>query len=80
MARASDRSIDPAIPRSIWRVRRRKDKLEAWIQRTAQGWELSFLHNIRLLVSRTFPTERAARAEARRQLQDLERAGWTQHW
>ena len=50
------------------------------LEHTPDGWELSFFHNARLLIARTFPTERAARAEAKKHLQELQRAGWTQHW
>ena len=50
------------------------------LERSERGWELSFLHNSRLLISQTFPSERAARAVAKKHLQELERAGWTQHW
>jgi len=75
-----NRSIDLSVQRSIWRVRRRRERLDALLQRTATGWELSFHHNMKLLVSRTYSTERGARAEARKQRQELERAGWTQHW
>jgi hypothetical protein len=64
----------------LWRVRRRRARLEAWLHRANAVWELSFHHNNKLLISRSFATERSARAEAKKHLQDLERAGWTQHW
>ena len=64
----------------LWRARRRHDHLDA-VLRTEDGeWRLQYYRNNRLLLSWSYPDRDAARADARRRLRELQRAGWTVHW
>jgi hypothetical protein len=43
-------------------------------------WDLQFLHNDRILLTRRYAQRDLACAEAAARLRDLQRAGWTAHW
>lgn len=64
----------------LWRARRRQNRIDALLRRTGTDWELSFVRNDRLMVTRRYLREKAARSEAAERLRDLERAGWVSHW
>jgi hypothetical protein len=64
----------------LWRVRRRRDHIDALLGGASGAWDLQFLRNDRRLVTWRFDTRDAARAEADARLRELERAGWTSHW
>ena len=64
----------------LWRVRRRRDHIDALLNGAGAGWDLQFLRNDRRLVVWRFETREAASAEASARLRELERAGWTSHW
>lgn len=68
------------MDRSIYRLRRRRDRVDAVLRPVDQQWDLLFFYNTRLLASRRYPDEAAARREAAARLADLERVGWIQHW
>jgi hypothetical protein len=64
----------------LWRARRRHDHLDALLQQEGASWRLQFFRNDRLLLTWSYPDRETARAEARRRLHELQRAGWTVHW
>lgn len=64
----------------LWRVRRRRDHIDALLNAGGAGWDLQFLRNDRRLVVWHYETREAASAEAHARLRELERAGWTSHW
>jgi hypothetical protein len=64
----------------LWRARRRHDHIDAVLQRAGSEWVLHFSRNDRLMLSRPYGRQADARAEAAARLQDLERAGWVDHW
>ena len=64
----------------LWRLRRRHDHIDAIIRRRGALWELTFLRNDRLMLTRHYTRLDLARAEADRRLRDLQRAGWNTHW
>ena len=64
----------------LWRVRRRRDHIDALLNDAGDGWDLQFLRNDRRLVVWRYETREAASIEANARLRELERAGWTSHW
>lgn len=64
----------------IWRARRRYDRIDAVLSRAANTWELRFFRNDRLMLTRRYEREAAARKEAQARLGELSRAGWVEHW
>jgi hypothetical protein len=64
----------------LWRLRRRHDHIDALVGRRGASWELSFVRNDRVLVTRSYPTRDAAHADAAGRRRELERAGWNTHW
>jgi hypothetical protein len=70
----------PNLDRRLWRVRRRHDSIEAYLQPTDAGWSLQFLRNGRVIVTRSFQTRDEAVRDAEARLREFERVGWNQHW
>jgi hypothetical protein len=64
----------------IWRVRRRHDHIDAVLQSLGSTWALEYSRNDRTMVTRRYDTEIDARAEAKTRLEELQRAGWIEHW
>jgi Radical SAM superfamily/B12 binding domain len=64
----------------LWRVRRRHDHIDAILRVRDRRWELQFVRNDRVLLTRSHATERQARREADARLGELHRAGWNVHW
>ena len=64
----------------LWRARRRHDHLDAVLRPEGSQWRLQYYRNDRLLLTWNYPDRDTARAEARRRLRELQRAGWTVHW
>lgn len=75
-----DQWIDGLMDRFLYRLRRRRDRVDAVLRPADDGWDLIFFYNTRLLATRRYTDEAAARREAAAKLADLERAGWIQHW
>jgi hypothetical protein len=75
MARRRD-----ALTDRLWRVRRRHDHIDAILRRSGTQWELRFVHNDRVLLTRRYARRDLAHAEANSRLRELERAGWNTHW
>jgi hypothetical protein len=69
-----------SMDRFLYRLRRRRDRVDAVLRPVDKDWDLIFLFNTRPLASRRFADEAAARKEASTRLADLERVGWIQHW
>jgi hypothetical protein len=69
-----------SAPSRLWRARRRHDRIDAVLRRHGRWWELQYLHNDRLLLTRRFEASDGASAEAASRLRELRRAGWTDHW
>ena len=69
------------LDRRLWRVRRRHDSIEAYLQLSSDaGWSLQFLRNGRVIVTRTFQSRDEAVRVAEARLREFERVGWNQHW
>jgi hypothetical protein len=64
----------------MWRARQRHAHIDAMLRACADGWEVSYSRDDRLLLSRQFSTEEDARADATARFRDLQRAGWVDHW
>jgi hypothetical protein len=65
----------------VWRLRKNSTWLDARIEDGADsGVELQFFRDNTRISSRHWPTREEALADADRQLQDLQRAGWNTHW
>ena len=64
----------------LWRARRRHDRIDALLQKSARGWTLELRRNDRLMFGERYETDREARAEAAARLKELLRAGWVDHW
>jgi hypothetical protein len=64
----------------FWRVRRRHDHIDAVLRSVGSTWTLEYSRNDRTLVTRRYDTEINARVEARARLEELQRAGWIEHW
>lgn len=72
--------VSPDLHARLWRVRKRHDHIDALLQEAADGWQLQFGRNDRVLVVLRFETLDEAQREADKRLRDLQRAGWTEHW
>jgi hypothetical protein len=79
-AKTQPLTADRNLEDRLWRVRRRHDRIDARLQPVRAGWELAFLRNDRLLLTRQHHTREAALAEADAKLRELQRAGWNTHW
>ena len=64
----------------LWRARRRHDRIDALLRKSASGWTLELRRNDRLMFRERYETDREARAEAAARLNELLRAGWVDHW
>jgi hypothetical protein len=64
----------------LWRVRRRHDRIDALLRSRGSQWDLRFLRNDRILLTRRHERRESACAEADGRLRDLQRAGWNTHW
>jgi hypothetical protein len=64
----------------LWRARRRHDRIDAVLRDIGSTWLLEYWRNDRLLVTRRYETEMKARADAEGRLEELQRAGWIDHW
>jgi hypothetical protein len=64
----------------LWRARRRHDRIDAELRPAGSDWILEYWRNDRPLVTRRYETETKARAEAEARLEELQRAGWIDHW
>ena len=64
----------------LWRLRRRHDHIDAVLRKRGAQWELRFLRNDRLILTRRYERRDLADAEAGARLRDLQRAGWNTHW
>jgi hypothetical protein len=72
---------DPAdLTDRLWRLRRRHDHIDAVLRRRGSHWELQFLRNDRVLVTRYYARRDVAYTEASARLAELQRAGWSTHW
>jgi hypothetical protein len=72
--------MTPAV--RVWRLRKNSTWLDARIAAAAEtaAVDLQFFRDNTLIASRRWPSREEALAEAARQLQDLQRAGWNSHW
>jgi hypothetical protein len=68
------------LDRRLWRVRRRHDSIEAYLQQSDAGWSLQFLRNGRIIVTRNFETRDEGVRAAEARLREFERVGWNRHW
>jgi hypothetical protein len=68
------------VTERLWRVRRRHDHIDAILRVRGRRWDLQFVRNDRVLLTRSHATERQARREADARLGELHRAGWNVHW
>lgn len=64
----------------LWRARRRHDRIDAVLKPIGTITVLEYWRNDRLMVARRYTTEDMARADASAKLQELQRAGWIDHW
>ena len=64
----------------LWRARRRHDRIDAVLRCIGTTWVLEYWRNDRHMVTRRYETEMKARAEAQARLEELQRAGWVDHW
>ena len=66
----------------VWRLRKNSTWLDARIDAAtnADGVELQFFRDNTLISARRWPSREEAMADAERQLQELQRAGWNSHW
>lgn len=82
MRRPSIEFLPPggSLAHRLWRLRRRRDHLDASVRPAGQGWELSFSLNDRPLVAWIIATREAAVHDAETRRADLLRAGWNVHW
>jgi hypothetical protein len=66
----------------VWRARKHHTWIDAQLQPSADrtGFELRFLYDGALVLSRVWPTRQEAVAYADEQLRELQRAGWNTHW
>jgi hypothetical protein len=64
----------------LWRARRRHDRIDAVLSKSASGWQLDFVRNERVIYSRRYDAEQPARDDAGVRLRELMRAGWIDHW
>jgi hypothetical protein len=64
----------------LWRMRRRRDHIDATLAQAGAEWELTYLRNDRAMLAWRYGDEGDARAEADTRRRDLERAGWVSHW
>jgi hypothetical protein len=76
-----DRDPAPRVAERVWRAR----KNHAWIDAQLHllpgaGFELRLFYDGDVVFSRRWATREGALAQAARQLQELQRAGWTAHW
>src|SRR5215510_12011214 len=75
--------LDPTLMSEglrLWRTRRRHDHIDAVLRDESSRWILEYTRNNRVLLTRPYPTEEAAREDAAARLKDLLRAGWVDHW
>jgi hypothetical protein len=72
--------VSRATSERLWRARRRHDYIDALVERESSAWTLRFVRNDRVLLTWQYPSRDDARAEARRRLRELQRAGWNVHW
>jgi len=68
------------LDQRIWRVRRRHDSIEAYLRPAGADWSLQFLRNGRVLFVLAFSSREDAAAVAAARLEELQRAGWSEHW
>ena len=64
----------------LWRARRQHDHIDAVLQSIGTITVLEYWRNDRLMVTRRYTAEDTARADAAAKLQELQRAGWIDHW
>ena len=66
----------------VWRLRKNSTWLDARLRESAgdAGVELQFFRDNALISARRWPSREDAIADAERQLQELQRAGWNTHW
>jgi hypothetical protein len=64
----------------LWRLRRRHDYIDAIVWPIRGAWELQFVRNGRVLLTRQYETREVASADADGRLRELQRAGWHTHW
>jgi hypothetical protein len=64
----------------IWRVRRRGEWIDAGVHHSAGKWRLQLTRRGRLIGDWDFETREDAIDAAGARRQELERAGWTEHW
>jgi hypothetical protein len=64
----------------LWRLRRRHNHIDAIVRPWRRQWQLEFVRNGRVLLTRTYVTREKASADAEARLRDLQRAGWNTHW
>jgi hypothetical protein len=64
----------------LWRVRRRRDHIDAWLDEDGREWTLHIARNDRSLIDWRFATRESAIAEADARRRELQRAGWHTHW
>ncbi len=64
----------------LWRVRHRHDHIDAVLRSREFHWDLRFIRNERVLLTRRYERRDAACADADHRLRELQRAGWNTHW
>jgi hypothetical protein len=69
-------------PVRVWRLRKNSTWLDARLAGCPDSTdvELQFFRDNTLISARRWPCREEAIADAERQLQELQRAGWNSHW
>jgi hypothetical protein len=67
--------------RRIWRLRKQQHHIDAELRDDgSDAVELRFSYDGKIASSRRWPTRRLAFSNASEKRQELERAGWVDHW
>jgi len=67
-------------PLRLWRMRRRRDHIDATLAAAGHGWELTYLRNDKPMLAWRYVDDAEARRDAADRRRELERAGWVFHW